>query len=294
MITGVQEGLPFIDLPEVSTASDWCQRWGSGFHSWRHKSEGGFDASCYMVEPISGKEAKDYVLNHHYSKSFSSATKRYGLYRTVPGERRLCGVAVYGTSVGQHVFRLALPELEPIVEALELSRFVLDDSCPGNSESWFIARCHEYLYRDAIRGVISFADPVPRRDLAGKVIFPGHVGTIYKSTNAIYTGRATPRTVKLLPDGTVLNDRAAQKVRRQEQGHDYVEEMLVRMGARVPAAGVKPAEWLWTALQDVGARNLRHRGAHRYVFPLGRTRKERASIKIGPEPERYPRQPDRG
>ena len=35
------------------------------------------------------------------------------------------------------------------------------------------------------------------------MVFPGHLGTIYRATNAIYTGLATARTLRLLPDGRV-------------------------------------------------------------------------------------------
>jgi hypothetical protein len=49
------------------------------------------------------------------------------------------------------------------------------------------------------------ADPVPRRTASGVLVTPGHVGTIYAATNAVYAGRATARTVKLLPDGTVFH-----------------------------------------------------------------------------------------
>ncbi|WP_199839322.1 hypothetical protein [Streptomyces sp. NRRL F-5122] len=51
--------------------------------------------------------------------------------------------------------------------------------------------------------------------------------------------------------------------------------------------------WLRDALVAVGARNIRHRGAHRFVFRLGRTRKEREEIKLGLTALRpYPKQPD--
>jgi hypothetical protein len=64
----------------------------------------------------------------------------------------------------------------------------------------------------------------------------------------------------MLPDGSVLNDRAAQKVRRQEQGHEYVEQRLIALGARVPRVGQDPAGWLRQVLEEVGARRLRHAG----------------------------------
>ncbi|MFG2731601.1 hypothetical protein [Streptomyces canus] len=91
-----------------------------------------------------------------------------------------------------------------------------------------------------MRGVVSFADPAPRRNNAGFLIAVGHVGTIYQASNAAYCGRATPRTVKLLPNGTVFNGKTAQKIRKQEQGHEYAAAQLIALGAPVPRAGSDP------------------------------------------------------
>ncbi|MER7056591.1 hypothetical protein [Streptomyces sp. NPDC000351] len=147
-----------------------------------------------------------------------SVKVQFGLYDdTVDGERRLNGVAVFGVPVNTAVLTKPLPELRPFTESVECSRFVLLDECPGNAESWFLARCFDLLLAQGVRGVVSFADPVPRRTASGLLVMPGHVGTIYAATNALYTGRATARTVKLLPDGTVFHDRTAQKIRREEQ-----------------------------------------------------------------------------
>ncbi|MFB8401183.1 hypothetical protein [Streptomyces sp. NPDC055912] len=293
MKTAVQETLPLLDLPEVPTASDWCRRWTHFKPSWRHRSDGGFDARRFEVHPLPEKPAKDFVLAHHYSASYPSATRRYGLYDNLEGELRLCGVAVFGVPAGSKVLTSTLPDLQPNTESLVCSRFVLTDACPGNSESWFLARCFEDLLAAGVRGVVSFADPVPRQDASGTLIAVGHVGTIYKASNAIYTGRAPARTIKLLPDGTVLHDRAAQKVRRQEQGHRYVENMLISLGAPAPRAGSDPGTWLREALAAIGTRDLRHRGAHRYVFPLGKNRRERELIRLGrPQISPPPRQPD--
>ncbi|WP_240529881.1 hypothetical protein [Streptomyces mangrovisoli] len=169
---------------------------------------------------------------------------------------------------------------------------MLLDACPGNAESWFLARCFEALLADGVRGIVSFADPVPRRTSSGVLVMPGHVGTIYAASNAVYTGRATARTVKVLPDGTVF-DRTAQKIRRQEQGHEYAVGQLVALGARRPQPGGDPALWLREALTTVGARNVHHRGAHRFVFRLGRTRREREEIELGlPAVRPYPKHPD--
>ncbi|MGW2557110.1 hypothetical protein [Streptomyces sp. NPDC001635] len=65
------------------------------------------------------------------------------------------------------------------------------------------------------------------------------------------------------------------------------------LGAPPPRASCDPAVWLRDALVAVGARNIRHRGAHRFVFRLGRTRQEREEIELGLTALRpYPKQPD--
>ncbi|WP_455569680.1 Mom family adenine methylcarbamoylation protein [Streptomyces roseolus] len=223
-----------------------------------------------------------------------AARFRFGLYDIGTGEGRLCGVAVFGVPVTAAVLTRPLPDLQPYVESLECSRFVLVDDVPANAESWFLARCFDELLALGVRGIVSFADPVPRRDTSGTLVAVGHIGTIYQATNALYMGRATPRTVKLLPNGIVLNERMAQKVRRQEQGHEYAERLLIGLGAPVLRAGADPKAWLRDALVAVGARNQRHRGVHRYVYRLGKNRRERESIRLGlPTSSPYPKVPDR-
>jgi hypothetical protein len=102
------------------------------------------------------------------------------------------------------------------------------------------------------------------------------------------SSRGTPRTLTLLPDGTVFSDRAAQKVRRQDCGHDYAERQLTSLGARPPRAGESPATWLAEALAAAHARKTRHPGCHRYAFPIG-TRRQRAAVTIAPRPASYPK-----
>ena len=64
---------------------------------------------------------------------------------------------------------------------------------------------------------MSFSDPVPRRAIDGRVIFAGHLGTIYQVHNATYIGRSRPTTLRLLPDASVLSSRALQKLRGGER-----------------------------------------------------------------------------
>ena len=137
--------------------------------------------------------------------------------------------------------------------------------------------------------MVSFADPVARRDAAGRLVFPGHVGFIYQAGGAVFTGRGRARTLLLLPDGTVLNERALQKLRAGERGHEYVERRLRAFGAPPRGPREEGAAYLRRALAAAGVRAMRHGGAFRYAFRLGRTRRERASVRIALPPRPYPK-----
>ncbi len=153
----------------------------------------------------------------------------------------------------------------------------------------FSPRCDGWPPRPGSGGIVSFSDPVKRTTTAGQVVMPGHVGVIYQASNAVYTGRATPRTLTLLPDGSVFSDRAAQKIRAGDRGHEYAERQLVALGATSPRVGQSPAHWLAAALADVGARRIRHPGNHRYAFAVGTRRSDRAAVRIEPGPRAYPK-----
>jgi hypothetical protein len=269
--------------------TDWCQRWRGGEHTWRHRSEGGFDPTPYTVEVVAEAVAKSYVLANHYSGTFPASSRRIGLFR---GDD-LVGVAVLGIPVQAAVLSGTFPDLEPYVESLELSRFVLDDECPANSESWFLARCFDELAPTGLRGVVAFSDPVPRR-LGDRVLFPGHVGTIYQASNATYCGRGRARILTIVPQagGVVLNDRSMAKVRSGDRGHDHVERRLVDWGARPLREGEARDRWLVEALDAVGAQRLRHSGNHRYAFRLGSTARARRAVRIGHPPSIYPKSTD--
>lgn len=276
------------DLAEIDPASPWCQRWSARRQSWARAGDGGFDAASYMVEPIDEAVAKDYVVANHYSGTYPAASRRYGL-RYADGA--LVGVAVFGIPAQAAVLTNVFPDLAPYRESLELSRFVLESSrrAPANAESWFLARCFEHLADDGVRGVVSFSDPVPRV-VDGRVLFGGHVGTIYQASNAAFTGRGTARTITVLRDGTTLSDRAIQKVRRTERGHEYVERRLVGLGARAPRAGEAGTAWLTSALDDVRAVRLRHRGCLRYAFTT--SHRDRRQVRIAPPRLPYPKAVD--
>jgi hypothetical protein len=263
-------------------ASDYCQRWDARRHSWRHRSEGGFDATRYDAAPLAESDARAFIEVNHYAGTYPAARLRYGLY----DGPWLVGVAVLGVPMQRRVLTTVFPDLEPYAESLELSRFVLAESVPANGESWFLARCWQLAACQGVRGVVSFSDPVPRRTTAGILVFPGHIGTIYQASNAAYLGRTARRRVLLLPDGRVVSERGLSKVRGDEQGHAYVERELVRFGARPRRADEPGAAWLRDALPAAGVRSIVHRGNHRYGFRLGARRR---LVAVGLPAETYPK-----
>lgn len=286
--------LPTLDLDLANpSASNFTQRWKRHKHSWRHVSEGGFASREYEVGALDEAVARAFVEQHHYSGSYSGDLQRYGLWH----HARLVGVAVLGNGGFSRVLTNPFPDLEPYSESAELSRFVLLDEVPGNAESWFLAEAFRQAAALGMRGIVSFSDPQPRTTAAGHLVMRGHVGTIYQASNATYTGRATSRTIYLLPDGRVFNEQSLGKIRLQKQGARYAEAELVRFGARPREDGEDPRSWLRQALVDAGCRRVRHPGNHRYLFTLAnprlsvrQQRRARASLRATlPESLSYPK-----
>jgi hypothetical protein len=238
------------------------QRWNSGRDSYRPAGEPIATRDYEVVELKDDATPRAFVERHHYSRSYPAAIYRYGLYRRAA----LVGTAVYSWPVNEKALA-PLPGARD--ERLELGRFVLTDDVPANGESWFLARTFEQLRVEGLAGVLSMSDPEPRRDAAGVTVFPGHVGTIYQATNATYLGRATARTLRILPDGTVLNARAMQKVRAREQGWRYAAQLLERHGAAPLAENEDATAWLRHWLPRI-TRTQRHSGNHRYAWALRR------------------------
>ncbi len=83
--------------------------------------------------------------------------------------------------------------------------------------------------------MVSFSDPVPRWTAEGHLVKPGHVGTVYQALNSRFLGRSTPRTLRLLPDGTVLSERTLQKLRSGEPGTRAIRAAFAAWGAEMPA-----------------------------------------------------------
>lgn len=249
------------------------QRWREGGRSvFVPPSHVVTDLSAYEVAEIhDDTTAREFIVRHHYSRSYVAARERGGLYL----RGRLVGVAVASHPMNNAVLA-SLPC--DAAEARELGRLVLafDGASPFNLASWFLSRWFDLLRAKGIRGLVSFADPVPRTDTAGVTTHVGHVGTVYQGSNAAYDGRGTARKLRLLPDGSVFSDRALSKIRAQERGSRYAEEILVQAGAQ-PRNGEDPRAWLETQLPRV-TRRLTHGGNFRYLIGLD-TKMRKAIVK---------------
>jgi hypothetical protein len=198
-----------------------------------------------------------------------SLAHRLGLYR----RGALVGVAAFGPPASTNAHRAVFPTLD-YAEAVTLGRFVLLDEVPSNGESWFIARCFALLRSSGVVAVESCADPERRIAQDGTVRHRGHVGTIYQATNGRYVGRTRPASLKILPDGTCLSNRAQGKLARGERGWECAVRQLESHGAEPlgDRDGEAALAWLrrWRASLT---RGLRHPGNHRYLWCLDKRRR---------------------
>lgn len=253
---------------------DTVQRWTFGRESRRPARETIRPAE-YDVEPSPDwATARDFVATHHYARSASPTSHSFLLYRR--GE--LVGVALFGPPASMAAHRAVFPTLASD-RAVTWGRLVLRDEVPANAESWMGARCFELLRDRGVVAVESCADPEARTDEAGRVMFRGHLGIIYQALSAQYVGRTRPATLRLLPDGTCLSNRASGKLIRGERGAGRAVTELVRWGAEPLRTGEDPVAWLrlWRARLT---RPLRHPGCYRYRWCLDRRR--RREILTGP------------
>jgi hypothetical protein len=236
-----------------------CQRWRDRHPSFRPDREH-FNPLGFEVFAFPGDATpKAFVERHHYSRSWPAARFRFGLHQRFVG---LAGVAVF--SVPMHPAVLAPWSMR---DAVELGRLVLLDEVPANAESWFVRRCLDLLAAEGLAGVVSFSDPEPRTTADGRLVFLGHMGVVYASLNATFTGRASARTLRLLPDGRSFSARAASKIRARDQGWEYAVAQLVAQGASPPEASEDLRLWLPRSLAEV-TRTMRHLGNFRYLWGL--------------------------
>lgn len=238
-----------------------AQRWRERVPRFRPLGETINPLAYEVAELPTDGPAKAFVCHHHYSGTYPAARVRIGLYR----RGQLEGVAIFSHPCRDEVLTSVFPGVA--TDSVELGRFVLLDSVPSNGETWLLARAFELLRRRGLRGVVSFADPLPRRTADGRLTTPGHIGVIYQAHNGVYLGQARPRTLHLLPDGSTFSARAAAKIRQRERGWRYAVEQLIAAGAPEPSSK-DLSRWLRAAMGAL--RTVRHPGNHKYAWGLRR------------------------
>lgn len=259
--------LPAADAAFLPAITHNCLRWNRRRHGFRPAGEP-LRTERYSVEPLDEAAAKAFVVQHHYSGSYPAARFRAGLFEHWPFHApRLAGVAVFSVPMTQALIPKYLgiaPE-----QGAELGRFVLLDEVPGNGESWFLARAFKLLRRHvSVGGIVSFCDPLPRFDAAGREVKRTHTGVIYRSHNATAAGRTLPRTLLLMPNGLCASDRALSKVRNEEVGVDYVVRQLRAAGAPGRLLGETGAQWIRRMRAEGFFRAVRHPGNLAFTWRL--------------------------
>ena len=253
---------------------------------WRERRErfvpGGsdFDPSVHSVDVINcWHQAKPFVETHHYSGSFPASRLSAGLFRNgAGGTSELVGVCTFAQPSNNRSVRLRA-NLDHHGKAVDLGRLVLLDDVGCNGESFLVSRAMRLLRREKpeVLSVISYADPVKRRVAGSQVVHGGHIGRIYQVMDALYLGRATPRTLDVMPDGLVFNGIAKDKLFNDRTGTEYAIRQLVRAGAPEPGSGADLKEWFEELKRRRFFTRMRHPGNHAYLFPMTRAARRAAA-----------------
>ncbi len=270
-----------------------AQRWRDGRDRYRPVGET-IDPGRYLVTPIAYCDAKRFVTQHHYSRSFPQIRYAFGLHEHQPGRAGtdLVGVLTLGNGTRAAALTSAFPTLVPYRESLELNRLVLLDHVAANAESWFTARALRTAAECGIRGITTFSDPSElwRTAPDGRRIRikRGHVGVVYQALNMTYLGRSRPSWKLYFPDGTEISRRSLTKIIGHEPGADGMITRLIARGAPPPGHDIDRRAWLNRALTACGAQRRYHPGNHKYALRTGRSRGERTRTTI-PAPRPYPK-----
>lgn len=157
---------------------------------------------------IQVSESIPFIKKYHYTSTCANGVIRYGWFQ----DDTLIGVSVYDTgtrSMQKCVFGESLADT-----VLHHHRLALIPGLPKNTASQFIAACLKQLKVDRphIRAVVTYAD-----------LCLGHAGTIYKATNALYTGVVTRGNIKYLTrDLKIVNPTSLKGTWPQRREEAYI------------------------------------------------------------------------
>ena len=200
--------------PSQNVDIEVTQRWKGGRDSYRPAREV-IVPNEYEVKVIEQRDAKSFIVTHHYSRTFPAQRLSIGLI----WHGEIVGVCTFSVGAQRRAVKRWTAQEDPN-SAVELGRLVLLDEVPANAESFFIARCFRILKdrKPGIDSVYSYADPTERTDMHGVTVKPGHLGIIYQATNALYKGRSSAENLLLDPKGRPISRRSICKIKHHTRG----------------------------------------------------------------------------
>lgn len=172
------------------------------------------DKSKVYLQEIPKKQAKNIIIEKHYTHKASSCRYALGIFYKEDSphpffenesKEKLIGCMTLGFPVGRRVLGSIFSEdigLET-TNLLELTRLYIDDGYGKNIESLVLGGMFAWLKRNApnIKVLISYADPEQN-----------HSGKIYQATNWLYQGcgeiqMAPTFSLRLTEDGEWIHSR---------------------------------------------------------------------------------------
>ncbi len=262
---------------------DHAQRWRDRYGQWVCTASA-FDKRWYSTDVVKDGIAKRFIEQHHYSGSLPATRLNIGLFGNAGLRSELVGICSFTVPMNQNAIPKRLG-VEPNAGA-ELGRLVLLDSVGFNGESWLVAKAFNMLKREkpSIRGIVSYADPIERRDGKGEIVKRGHLGGVYQALGARLQHSSAKRKLVLLPNGTIASERGLAKIRTRDQGWEYAERQLIRSGLQPRHAGEQGLDYLRRVMLPL--QRIIHPGNYAYAWGFD------AAVKafIGPaNPADYPK-----
>lgn len=167
----------------------------------------------YQVKSIDSFLCKEWLLNKHYLKRWTSFTYSFGLFES----GILVGVVTFGNAVPLTMKKSLFGE-EYMNLVYELNRLCTNDNLDKNANSYFLSEAFKLLPKPFI--IVSYADKSF-----------GHNGYIYQATNFIYTGEShTQLDWKLkgsehLHSRTLMDEFAFEKDRIKKLKEKYGDDL---------------------------------------------------------------------
>lgn len=166
----------------------------------------------WFVDDISARDARDFIVQHHYSKGASNTrVYSHGLFRR--GEEMLYGAALWLPPT-----RVAAESVnkEHWTRVLSLTRLACHPDAPKNAASFLLAGSIKRIKCDGrFASLVTYADDRM-----------GHTGAIYRASNWEYVGKTKPTPAWVDPNTGKQVARKSTKSRTNQQMLDLGFKMI--------------------------------------------------------------------